>query len=196
MNMPDYPTPWQRKTLWSAATAFAMVLIGGIAVGLIWLASGVLGFLQPILIPFAVAGVMAYLLDPLVTKIESWGTTRHRATIAVFAVTTIMLVGIMLWIVPAIAHQTNNVVRKVPKYTQRVKTVVLDFARDVEVKTGFKMPILEMTEPPKANMGDVKRAEAEAEDPVAAAAAARDAEAESERELDKAPLMTNTPEAK
>ena len=31
MNLSDYPTAWQRKTLWSAVTAFAMVLIGSSA---------------------------------------------------------------------------------------------------------------------------------------------------------------------
>jgi hypothetical protein len=46
----DYPTAWQRKTIWGALTALAVVTIGAIGVGLIWLVSKVLGFLQPILI--------------------------------------------------------------------------------------------------------------------------------------------------
>jgi predicted PurR-regulated permease PerM len=168
MRPPEYPTPWQRKTLWSSATALAVVLIGAIVVGLIWLTSQVLGFLQPILIPFAVAGVAAFLLDPVVTKIEAWGTTRTRAVMAVFAVVTLVLVGIALWIVPALVHQTDNVVRKVPAYTQRLKNAALDFARQVEVKTGFKMPILDNVETPKAEMGEVKKAEAAAEAPQTA----------------------------
>jgi predicted PurR-regulated permease PerM len=139
MNAPEYPTPWQRKTLWTATTAFAVVLIGAIAVGLIWLTSNVLGFLQPILIPFAVAGVAAYLLDPVVSKIQSWGTTRNRAVIAVFAVLTIAVIGILLWILPAISQQTGNLVRKVPKYTARVKDLAIDFAQEVHNRTGFKI---------------------------------------------------------
>jgi hypothetical protein len=39
MSATELPTPWQRKTLWNAVTAFAVVAIGAIAVGLIWLAS-------------------------------------------------------------------------------------------------------------------------------------------------------------
>lgn len=143
MNLSDYPTAWQRKTLWSAATAVAMVLIGAIAVGLIWLTSRVLGFLQPILIPFAVAGVMAYLLDPLVERLQRWGKrwgiTRQAAVITVFGAVAIALVGIMLWVVPAISHQTHNIVRKVPGYTNRVKTLAVDFAQKVQEKTGLKL---------------------------------------------------------
>jgi predicted PurR-regulated permease PerM len=179
MNLSEYPTPWQRKTLWSAATALAVVLIGAIGVGLIWLASRVLGFLQPILIPFAVAGVAAYLLDPVVEKIQSWGTTRMRAVMAVFAIVALTVSGIGVWIVPSIAHQTNNVVRKVPKYAERVKNIALDFARDLKVKTGLVLPILDFSNE-KAEMGEVKKAEAAADDPAGAAREAAEKEAAEE----------------
>lgn len=143
MNLSDYPTAWQRKTLWSAVTAFAMVLIGAIGVGLIWLTSRVLGFLQPILIPFAVAGVMAYLLDPVVERLQRWGgrwgVSRQGAVIAVFGAMAIALAGILLWVVPAISHQTQNIVRKVPGYTNRVKVLAVDFAQKVQEKTGLKL---------------------------------------------------------
>ncbi len=139
MNAPDFPTPWQRKTLWSAATALSVVLIGVIGVGLIWLGSRVLGFLQPILIPFAVAGVLAYLLDPVVERLQRWGTTRQRAVLAVFAVMTLVLAGIALWVVPAISSQTGRLVRRVPVYTERVKELTMNFARDVQTKTGLKL---------------------------------------------------------
>ena len=83
MNPNEFPTPWQQKTMWSALAALAVVAIGGIAVGLVWLVSTVIGFLQPILIPFAIAGVMAYLLEPVVARIVSWGTSRQFAVFSV-----------------------------------------------------------------------------------------------------------------
>ena len=139
MNTPDFPTPWQRKTLWAAVSALALVIIGAIAVGLVWTASKVLGFMQPILIPFAVAAVMAYLLDPVVGKIVSWGTTRNRAVLAVFAAVTIALAGILVWIVPAISHQTENLARRVPRYTERLTVLVVNVAKSVQQKTGFQL---------------------------------------------------------
>src|SRR5947207_4052461 len=108
MTTPDFPTPWQKKTIWGALTTLSVVGIGAVAVGLIWVASRVLAFLQPILIPFAVAAVLAYLLDPVVTKVASWGTSRQRAVFAVFAVLTLVIAGILLWIVPALSNQTAN----------------------------------------------------------------------------------------
>ncbi len=61
-----YPTRFQQRTMWSSLTALAIVLLGAIAVGAVILTSYVLGFLQPILIPVAVAAIIAYLLEPIV----------------------------------------------------------------------------------------------------------------------------------
>jgi predicted PurR-regulated permease PerM len=140
MNISEFPTPWQKKTIWAALTALSVVAIGAIAVGLIWVMSKVLGFLQPILIPFAVAAVLAYLLDPVVTRIASWGTSRQRAVFAVFALLFLMIAGILLWVVPALSTQTANLARKVPRYTQQVKTMVVDFAYNLQHKYGIRLP--------------------------------------------------------
>jgi predicted PurR-regulated permease PerM len=141
MNTPEFPTPWQKKAIWSALSALSVVAIGAVAVGTLWLISRVLGFLQPFLIPFAVAGVLAYLLDPVVSRIVSWGTSRQRAVMSVFAVMTIALAGILVWIIPAIWTQTGNIVRKVPAYRVRVVQLVTDFngwVHDVEEKYGVR----------------------------------------------------------
>ena len=125
--------------MWSALSALSVVTIGAITVGAIWLISRVLGFLQPILVPFAIAGVMAYLLDPVVSRIVSWGTSRQRAVMTVFAVVTIALAGILVWIIPAIWTQTGNLIRKVPTYRTRVVELVGDFnvwAHEMEEKYG------------------------------------------------------------
>jgi predicted PurR-regulated permease PerM len=147
VTRPEFPTPWQRKTLWVAIASFSVVLIGAIAVGLIWLTSRVLGFLQPILIPFAIAAVMAYLLDPVVSwivawgsrqtvaRIITWGTTRQRAVMLVFGVVTLALIGILIWIVPAISKQTENLVHRVPGYTRQVKRLTVKFAQTMEERT-------------------------------------------------------------
>jgi predicted PurR-regulated permease PerM len=178
MNPPEYPTPWQRKTLWVAIASLSVVLIGAVGVGLIWLMSRVLGFLQPILIPFAIAGVMAYLLDPVVSKLVSWRFTRQFSVFAVFGVVTFLLVGIMLWIVPAIADQTANLARRVPGYSQQAQKLVIELARKVEKKTGVSIfqqlvPVPEGPPAPEHHDADKPEIKApEAADPVIPADAA------------------------
>ena len=135
MNTPEYPTEWQKKTMWAALAALSIVSIGAVAVALIWVLSNVLGFLQPILIPFAVAAVMAYLLDPVVSRLEFWGTSRRRAVFSVFAVMTIALAGVAVWVVPAIWSQTGNLARKVPEYRVRF------LHKDILPQNNMELPV-------------------------------------------------------
>lgn len=148
MNAPEFPTPWQRKTLWVAVTSMAVVTIGAIAVGLIWLVSRVLDFLQPLLVPFAVAAVLAYLLEPAVSRIVRLGTSRFRAVLFVFAVVTITFAGVLLWIVPALSTQSINLARKVPRYTQQARARIVEFSETVRQKYG--VTLLPPVNPPKA----------------------------------------------
>jgi predicted PurR-regulated permease PerM len=137
--MNEFPTPWQQKTMWSALAALAVVVIGAIAVGLVWLVSTVIGFLQPILIPFAIAGVMAYLLEPVVAKITAWGTSRQRSVMSVFALVTVLLAGVLLWVIPAIWVQTTRLVHKVPAYRDGIIQKVgqfNDWTKTLEQKFG------------------------------------------------------------
>ena len=64
--MARYPTRFQIRTLWNAATGVSILVLGALIVGLIWLIGKIFGFLQPVLVPLAVAAITAYLLDPVV----------------------------------------------------------------------------------------------------------------------------------
>ena len=134
-NEDSFPTPWQKKTIWSALTSMAVVTIGGIGAGGIWLVAQVLSFLQPILIPFAVAGVLAYLLEPVVSKMRSWGIPRHYSVLSVFALVTALLLWGAIVVIPAVSHQTVRLIEKVPVYTQRA-TLQINEARDKIQKFG------------------------------------------------------------
>src|SRR4051812_14578658 len=120
MKPPDYPTQWQRRTIWRALTALSIAAIFTIAVGALFIFSKVLGFLQPILVPFAIAAVLAYLLEPLVAMLVRFGTTRTRAVWSVFLVTTLSLVGFMFWLVPVVSTQTSKLAKKMPDITYQV----------------------------------------------------------------------------
>jgi predicted PurR-regulated permease PerM len=156
--MENYPTPWQKKTLWAALSALAVVVIGSIAVGLIWLTSRVLGFLQPILIPFAVAGVMAYLLDPVVSKLVAWGASRKRAVLYVFGVVSIGLAGILLWLVPAVSQQSIQLARKTPKLTEDARQLLERLARDVQQRYPALIPKFPAHEGSETDSGETSHA--------------------------------------
>lgn len=124
--MTKYPTPWQRKTMWAALSAFFTVFLIAIVGSVIWVAANVIAFLQPILIPVAIAAILAYLLDPLVTRMCRGGLGRTRAVLLLFAVAFFALGGFIAWLTPTISMQGANFARELPGYTQKARDRVVD----------------------------------------------------------------------
>src|SRR6186997_2254822 len=101
--MKDYPTPWQRKMMWAALTACFVVILVVIVVAVIWASANIISFLQPILIPVAIAAILTYLLDPLVTKMSRGTLSRTKAIALLFAIAFFALGGLTAWLVPSIS---------------------------------------------------------------------------------------------
>ncbi len=134
MPVTKIPNAFQRATLWAAITALSIAVIGSLSIGLIWLFTRVISFLQPLLIPFAVAGVLAYLLEPLVSRLIKWGLNRQRAVMLVFVLATASIVGVSLVIVPAFARQSVDFAKEVPGYAEKVRTQVLGWATSLNTR--------------------------------------------------------------
>lgn len=92
----SYPTPFQRRTLWNAATGVSILILGLLLVGLIWLTGRVFGFLQPVLIPVIVAGIVAYVLDPVVRLLQKRGFSRIWS-ISIIYLLTLLAGAFLVW---------------------------------------------------------------------------------------------------
>ena len=135
--MKGHPTPWQRKTIWAALTACCVVLLVVIVGAAIWAAASVISFLQPILIPVAIAIILTYLLDPLVTKMCRGTLSRTKAVALVFAFAFFALGGLAAWLIPTISIQSANFARQVPAYTERARDYVVDLIYRFDRTFGF-----------------------------------------------------------
>src|SRR5678816_1946220 len=126
MCIRDSPTLWQRKMMWAALTACFVVVLVVIIAAVIWAGASIISFLQPILIPVAIAAILAYLLDPLVTKMSRGTLTRTKAIALVFAIGFFALGGLAAWLVPTISVQSENFARQIPSYTERARDYIVD----------------------------------------------------------------------
>src|SRR5205809_7142125 len=135
--MKEYPTPWQRKTMWAALTACFVVLLVIIVGAVIWAAANVISFLQPILIPVAIAVILTYLLDPLVTKMSHGTLSRTKAVALVVAIAFFALGGLAAWLVPTISIQSANFAKQVPAYTERARDYIVDLIYRFDQTFGF-----------------------------------------------------------
>ena len=114
-------------------------MTGAISIGLIYGGTQVLAFLQPFLVPFAIAGVLAYLLEPGVVWLERRGLTRQKAVLLVFAGFTLMLFGTGWWLVAKVSMQAHNLDGKLGVYAEKARLSVLKFAGEVESKYGIDL---------------------------------------------------------
>ncbi len=135
--MSDYPTPWQRKMMWAALTAFCVVLLIVIIGTVIWASANIISFLQPILIPVAIAVILTYLLDPLVAKMSRGALSRTKAVALLFAIAFFALGGFAAWLIPTISIQSANFAKQVPAYTQRARDYVVDLIYRFDQTFGF-----------------------------------------------------------
>jgi predicted PurR-regulated permease PerM len=106
--MARYPTRFQIRTLWNAATGVSILVLGALIVGLIWLIGKIFGFLQPVLVPLAVAAITAYLLDPLVRLFQRRGFSRRWSVVSVFATFTLLASGLVAIMIPLVGGQIHE----------------------------------------------------------------------------------------
>ena len=112
--------------MWAALTAIFVVLLFLIVGSVVWLTGKLISFLQPILIPVALAAILAYLLDPVVTHLSERRMTRTKAISLIFAIAFLALAALASWIIPTISMQSASFARELPAYTSRARDKVVD----------------------------------------------------------------------
>jgi len=106
-----WPTDFQHRTLWMALTAAALLAIAAISVYVIGVFARVLQFLQPVLVPVALAGILAYLLEPIVRRLTNRGTPRFRAMISVWIAFHALLLLLFLSVAVPTISQGARIIR-------------------------------------------------------------------------------------
>lgn len=120
----ESPTSFQRKVCWNALTVIALGSIVCIVALASWIIIKGIALLQPILIPVALATILTYLLNPVVTWLCQRGFRRTWSVITVFAIFLFCVIGLACWIGPTLQRQTNTLVKNLPTYTQHVQNLI------------------------------------------------------------------------
>jgi predicted PurR-regulated permease PerM len=161
----EHPTAFQKKTLWTAITALSLTVTGAIAIYLIHQGTQVLAFMQPFLVPFAIAGVLAYLLEPGVVWLERRGLTRQRAVLLVFATFILGFGGVGWWMIVKVGSQVGNVETKLVGYAEKARVSMLKFVDDMEEKYGVDLVSLLPVGPEEGEAQEPKASEKRSDDP-------------------------------
>lgn len=88
-----------------------------VVVGLLWL-------LHQVLLPFVVGAALAYLLDPLASRLTKSGVNRLIASLIILCGFVVVFAGLFVLIVPVLANQLIAFVDHVPGYVQRLQSLI------------------------------------------------------------------------
>ena len=111
----------QRRWRWLAL----LVLAGG----LIWL-------LSPILTPFVLSALLAWLGNPLVMRLEKAGRSRNTAVIIVFVLMSLILALTLILLIPLLEDQIRQLILWLPRLAEWTTTIVIPW---IETKFGVSL---------------------------------------------------------
>ncbi|MBI5782701.1 MAG: AI-2E family transporter [Gammaproteobacteria bacterium] len=80
------------------------------------LAAWLVYLLAPILTPFLVSGLLAYLGNPAVNRLQRWHFPRPLAVALVFLLFTLLVVVLLFFLIPALQAQITSFIAKTPSY--------------------------------------------------------------------------------
>src|SRR5437899_2257404 len=112
------PTDKQARIVWASVTALAIALLVAILCAFVWGLGRVLHVLSPVLWPLAIAGIIAYLLDPVVDFFERKNVSRRKAIILVFAICAVVFAGLVASILPRMVAETEKLIADLPGYSK------------------------------------------------------------------------------
>jgi predicted PurR-regulated permease PerM len=107
--LPSSPVSLRRQLIFWACALLVFI-------ALLWL-------LNDVLLPFVAGMVMAYLLDPLVKRLQRLGLSRPIASVAIVAIMIILIALALILILPVLGEQIAHFIERIPQYFERVRQI-------------------------------------------------------------------------
>jgi len=96
-------------------------------------------FLSPVLTPFVVAGMFAYLFDPLADVLERWKLSRTTAVSIVFLALSLVVTLILLLLIPYLSRQVAAFIGHLPQWFAWMQNVAVPWLHE-RFELDFEMP--------------------------------------------------------
>lgn len=122
------PTDKQARLFWLTLSGLAVATLAALAAASVWALGRVLAILSPVLWPLALAGAVAYLLDPVVDFIERKGPSRPRAIACVFGLALAVVLALGGAVLPQLINEARELADRIPAYAGKLEQRVTDWA--------------------------------------------------------------------
>ncbi len=130
MNFPP-PSDKQAQVIWFSFTVLAVGVVLGAIGATFWALGFLLNKLASLILPLAVAAIIACLLDPVVDMFEQrMKIPRIRAILMVFFIGVATVVLMLGTVVPELVVQANKLVTNLPEYSDQFRDRLSNWLAD------------------------------------------------------------------
>ncbi|HZV33051.1 MAG TPA: AI-2E family transporter [Verrucomicrobiae bacterium] len=137
MSFPS-PTPKQARVLWFCLTSLALAILLVLAGLFVWGLGWVLHKLSAILMPMALALILAYILDPVVGFFERKHLPRLWSVCLVFVLAALMLSAVLGSVLPGLKHESRKLIDDLPKTSAVIRGKVDAFLNSTTLGKEFR----------------------------------------------------------
>ena len=130
MNFPP-PSEKQAQVIWFSFTVLAVGVVLGAIGATFWALGFLLNKLASLILPLAIAAIIACLLDPVVDMFElRMKIPRIRAILMVFFIGVAIVVLMLGTVVPELVVQANKLVTNLPEYSDQFRDRLSNWLAD------------------------------------------------------------------
>ncbi len=133
------PTPFQRKCLWVAITGLNLLTIAALICGLVFGMARIFVALEAVLLPPIIAGIVAYILHPIVVFVQQFIKKRVLSVALVLATSLTIVAGFLYNIVPPLVEQTGELIENRTIYYQKATATSNDLLERPLIQQGIDM---------------------------------------------------------
>ncbi|MCR4435408.1 MAG: AI-2E family transporter [Clostridiales bacterium] len=77
--------------------------------------------------PFLMAGIIAYLITPLVKRLESKGISRRVSILLVYLLFSLIIASVIVFLIPELANNTKELINTIPDIISGIQNMVQNF---------------------------------------------------------------------
>ena len=109
-----------------------------------------------VLLPFIVGAAIAYILDPLADRLETWGLTRTWATVVIFALAVLVGLLTLLLVVPLLVTQVIDLIDAAPRLYETAREQVIEyFPSIVNENSAMRQAFADLMESARSQAGSL-----------------------------------------
>ncbi|MDB6068286.1 MAG: hypothetical protein JWR26_4494 [Pedosphaera sp.] len=121
MNFPP-PSPKQARVLWLSLTATAIAILLVLLGALVWAMGWLADRLSAVLLPVAMALIIAYILDPVVEFFVRKRIPRMLSIVLVFLLGLLCVAGLLGSVVPGMVRESRKLIADLPATTKNLQS--------------------------------------------------------------------------